>query len=254
MEDKQGYGVNTTTRSAGPEQSASEVTQQEHTLPEEAAPQPTVPGQAVPPESTASAFLAPEKVPPYDVSTEERMVIRGPAVALGIAGVLTVLVAASGGIISFVGPIFGYSGDGASSWYWSYSHVTLWLAPGAVALVAALFVLVLVGPTRRDGGRLGTVVAGSVIMLCGAWFVIGPSAWPVLQSTAGVFVPASPLRELAYQAGYSVGVGVILAALGGVILGLGLRGSRGTLARGNRAGYAESTVSAGTGVPAGTTA
>ena len=62
-------------------------------------------------------------------------------------------------------------------------------------------------------------LAGVIAVLCGAWFVIGPYAWPVITSSSGYFVAASPLRELANVVGYSLGTGVILASLGAFAIG-----------------------------------
>ncbi len=35
---------------------------------------------------------------------------------LGLVGTLAVLTAAWGGIVPYIGPVFGYSGDGSGSW------------------------------------------------------------------------------------------------------------------------------------------
>ncbi|MGH9304537.1 MAG: hypothetical protein ACRDZ5_09020, partial [Acidimicrobiales bacterium] len=61
--------------------------------------------------------------------------------------------------------------------------------------------------------------------LCGAWFVIGPLAWPVLEG-AHVFVGASPLVELTYWIGYSLGPGLLLAMLGGLSMGISVLNRR----------------------------
>ena len=45
--------------------------------------------------------------------------------------------------------------------------------------------------------------AGLLAVMAGAWFVVGPLARPVLSTTGSYFVIASPLRELAFQIGYS---------------------------------------------------
>src|SRR5574340_782616 len=57
-----------------------------------------------------------------------------PAAGIGTLGVLTLLVGAWGGIVPFVGPIFGFSADGTVAWYWNMPHALLWLAPGAAAV------------------------------------------------------------------------------------------------------------------------
>jgi hypothetical protein len=67
---------------------------------------------------------------------------------------------------------------------------------------------------RPGGLKLG----GFLAALCGAWFVMGPVAWPVLEHSR-VFVGASPIHELAYWIGYSLGPGTLLAALGAFVLG-----------------------------------
>jgi hypothetical protein len=69
-------------------------------------------------------------------------------------------------------------------------------------------------PARRFLLAFGGLLAA----VCGAWFVIGPLAWPALRGPA-FFTGASPLRELEYWIGYSLGPGGLLLALGAFILG-----------------------------------
>jgi hypothetical protein len=154
-----------------------------------------------------------------------------PPAGLGAVGVLTLLVGAWGGIVPFVGPTFGFSADGSVSWYWSLAHALLWLAPGAVAVACGLMMLGLVPRAVAGVGRVGSWTTGFVAAVCGAWFVVGPVAWPVLKHSAGVFVPASPIRELAYQVGYSLGPGVLLGMLGAFVMGWAVR-SRHVVTRG----------------------
>jgi hypothetical protein len=134
--------------------------------------------------------------------------------SIEMAGALILLVGAWGGIVPFVGPLFGFSGDGSRSWTWNLPHALLSLAPGAVAVAAGILVMLAGGRLFRPGLKLGGLLAA----LCGAWFVVGPVAWPVLEH-ARVFVTASPQRELAYWIGYSLGPGTLLAALGAFVLG-----------------------------------
>jgi hypothetical protein len=143
-----------------------------------------------------------------------------------MAAVLIFLVGAWGGVVPFVGPAFGFSADGSASWTWNLSHALLWLAPGAAACVGAIGSMGLIRRFTRGRGRVGAAATGLLVTLSGAWFVIGPVSWPVFERSAGVFVPASPLRELSYQVGYSLGPGVLLVMLGGMLLGWALRGRR----------------------------
>ena len=175
----------------------------------------------VPPRSAgASSEGALSRIPPVAPSVT---LPRGPSGRLAVAGGFALVIAAWGGLVPFLGPAIQFSGDGTPSWFWDAPHALLWLVPGAVAFVAAAAVLGFVPTTRRGRGRFSTAAAGFAMALCGAWFVIGPLAWPVLKSSAGVFVPASPLRELDYQMAYSLGPGMLLLLLGGMVIGWGLR-------------------------------
>ena len=71
------------------------------------------------------------------------------------------------------------------------------------------------GPSRRV--ILG--VSGLLAALCGAWLVVGPLAWRVLEGGAFLAVGAPPLRELAYWIGYSLGPGGLLLAFGAFVIG-----------------------------------
>jgi hypothetical protein len=145
-------------------------------------------------------------------------------IGIGTVGFLTVLISAWGGIIPYVGPAFGYSADGRSSWDWTRSHTVLALVPGAIGVVVGLLIL---GETRGlmvGRGRVSLTMAGFVAVICGSWFVIGPFAWPVISTSRTYFAgAASPLRELANLAGYSLGTGVILAGFGAYAIGWATR-------------------------------
>jgi hypothetical protein len=139
-------------------------------------------------------------------------------VSIETAGLFTLLLGAWVGIVAFVGPAFSFSADGTASWTWNLAHSLLFLVPGAVAFVAGLMIIVeglSVGPARRT--VLG--VAGFLVAVCGAWIVVGPFAWAVLESTNFFVAGGSALRELAYWIGYSIGPGGLLLALGAYVLG-----------------------------------
>jgi hypothetical protein len=99
-----------------------------------------------------------------------------------MVGFVALVVSAWGGIVAFVGPTFGFSADGAASWHWDLSHAVLALIPGALGCLAALTFLAPANAsvTRR---RLSLTAAGIIGIASGAWFVIGPLAWPVLVNT-----------------------------------------------------------------------
>jgi len=132
---------------------------------------------------------------------------------LGFSAVLALLVGAWGGIAPYVGPVFGYSPDGTTAWHWALTPGVLALAPGALAVVAAL---ALISDGRR---RLRAGVTGFFLAIAGAWFVIGPLAWRVLEHTGTYFLAASPFRELTYQVGANLGPGLIVLGCGAAALG-----------------------------------
>jgi len=150
--------------------------------------------------------------------------VTGPAGRLAAVGTWIVVVGAWGGLAPFLAPALGLSADGRPSWLWDLPHALLWLVPGAVACLAGAAVLGHVPATRRGRGRVGTGAVGLVVLACGAWFVIGPSAWTILKTSAAVFVPADPLRALVYRVVYSYGPGLVLVLFGGLVMGWGWRG------------------------------
>ncbi len=136
---------------------------------------------------------------------------------LFLAGMVALIVSAWGGIVPFVGPTFGFSADGTGSWYWDLSHALLALIPGAVGCLVGITLMGYSAARSRTSVGLGLI--GVLAVASGAWFAIGPLAWPVLYGTKAYFLNASPLRELAYVVGYALGPGLILAVVGGIAWG-----------------------------------
>jgi hypothetical protein len=158
-----------------------------------------------------------------DQADEEPQRLRVRSLGLALVGVVAVLASAWGGIVPYVGPLFGYSGDGTGSWYWSTPHAVLALAPGALGVFLGL---VVIGEARGvvfGRGRITLAMAGALLMVVGAWFAIGPFAWPVLASTGPYFVSGSHLRVLAYEVGYSIGTGIVLVVCGAFVDGWAAR-------------------------------
>jgi hypothetical protein len=147
---------------------------------------------------------------------------RSFSASLGLIGLIAVVISAWGGAIPYVGPLFGYSADGSPAWTWSLTHTVLALVPGVIGVIVGLSFF---APVRSSsvGRRMGMSLAGIIAIAAGAWFVIGPVAWPVISDVTHYFVPASPLRNLANQVGYSFGPGIILAVCGAFAFGWAAR-------------------------------
>lgn len=170
---------------------------------------------------TGNESFGRSKVEPRDKS----MRLRLGRVGLGTAGVVAVLASAWGGIVPYVGPIFGFSADGAGSWYWNLAHSVLALVPGAIGVLLGLFVIAESRGVTVGKGRLSLATAGTLLILCGAWFAVGPYAWPVLTNSGTYIAASTHTRFLTYELGYSVGVGLVLVMCGAFVAGWASRHS-----------------------------
>jgi hypothetical protein len=145
---------------------------------------------------------------------------------IGVAGAVALLASVWGGVVPYVGPLFNYSADGSGAWQWNLAHSVLALLPGAAGALLGLFVIAESRGITVRHGRMSLATAGILLMVCGAWFAIGPLAWPVLSSGGTYFVAGSHLRILAYEVGYSIGTGIVLVVCGAFIDGRASRHQR----------------------------
>jgi hypothetical protein len=133
-------------------------------------------------------------------------------------GLLIALLGAWGGIVAFVGPVFGYHPTTATSWQWTTTNWLLHLIPGAMALVAGL--VILAWQTEWGSLRSRSVLgfASLLTVVAGAWFVIGPALWPWFQSSPPYGPSTDALTSFVNVVGANLGPGVLLAMLGGMAL------------------------------------
>jgi hypothetical protein len=149
--------------------------------------------------------------------SEQRIVVGPHRRGLGLLCLAILLLGAWGGIVPYIGPRFGYRANASGSYQWTSAHTLLYLIPGAVAVGCALILLVALMLRGRGLPVLKAILA-LVVVAAGAWFVLGPEVWPVFSSSV-VFGPATgPLARLVNQIGYNLGLGVLLAVLGAVLL------------------------------------
>jgi hypothetical protein len=143
--------------------------------------------------------------------------IPGASVGLILGGFLALLISAWAGIIPFVGPTFGFSADGTSSWTWNQVHALGAVVPGAVGVFACAIVLVCARRPMglQSAGSLGA--AGFLLFMSGAWLAVVPVVWPVL--VGSYFHVASPSLTLGYWMGYASGPGILLVLFGGLVMG-----------------------------------
>jgi hypothetical protein len=148
---------------------------------------------------------------------DREVIVSGTSFGLMFASFLALVLSAWAGIVPYIGPTFGFSADGTSSWTWNSAHTYGALVPGAVGVIFSMLVL---ASARRPVGTqsAGTLAsAGFVVFLCGAWLAVFPVVWPVIM--APYFHAASPSMTLANWLGYASGPGILLAAFGAYAMG-----------------------------------
>ncbi len=136
-------------------------------------------------------------------------------------GIPIILVGIWGGLIPFVGPLFGFSMGAGGAWTWTATRAELHVAPGIAAIVGGFAVLFAVQRSRR--------VAGGVLALAaGLWFLAGPTVASattsgrmmghMMMKSTGSAMAMSPLEAF----GYHYGPGAIIAVLAAVAVGMSL--------------------------------
>lgn len=132
-----------------------------------------------------------------------------------LLGICVLALGAWGGIVPYVGPLFGYRMATPNAWTWNTVNWQLHLAPGAAAVIAGILMLV--------GGAWLARLGGWLTLACGGWFVLGPlfaSMW--LTGAPETRVASSSLMQAARPLGYHYGTGLLLAAAGGYLLAAAL--------------------------------
>ena len=154
----------------------------------------------------------------HAAATREAVTARRAAVrpvGAAVAGTGAVLVGIWGAIAGYIGPYFGYHPTAGTAWTWSAQNGLLHLAPGAVAVLAGMLILS-AGPARGGARRLTVAVPALLLLAAGAWFVIGPVAWPMFGTGAAFAAAGRAGTRLLDQAGSSLAPGLALAMFGGM--------------------------------------
>lgn len=130
-----------------------------------------------------------------------------------VVGGLLLLLGLWGGLAPFIGPYLGYGFTPNSPWTFTWGRLWLEIVPAAVTVLAALTLLF-------SGNRLMGVWMSWLAVLAGAWFVIGGAVsrlWHAGTNQAGV-PTGGVLTQVVQQIGLFLGLGVVIAFLGGVAL------------------------------------
>lgn len=142
-------------------------------------------------------------------------------VGAALTGVAALLVGAWGAVAGYVGPYFGFDPVARAVWVANLQNGLLHLLPGAVAAAAGLMLLAM-GPARRSVRGGAFMLPAMLLLAAGAWFVIGPIAWPTFE-TGPAFTPVlGASRALLDVACSSYAPGLAIVMLGGMALKAGL--------------------------------
>jgi hypothetical protein len=137
--------------------------------------------------------------------------------AVVLMAVSAVLLGAWAAIVGFVGPAFDYDATGATTWEWTRTNWLLHLLPGAIVVLAGLIVIMLAraaGPGSRGMIRL----CSFAMIAAGAWLVVGPALAPMFKWGQPYGPTSDATTSFTYQIGANLGPGLLIVALGAMIL------------------------------------
>jgi hypothetical protein len=138
-------------------------------------------------------------------------------IRIGAMATLVILLGAWAALVAFIGPSFDYQATSTSSWQWTTTNWLLHLVPGAVAFAGGLLILALWPRTSAAARGLYRLVTLAVVA-AGAWLVIGPAVWPVIESSSAYGPSDSAWTSFLHQVGANLGPGLLIVFLAGMLL------------------------------------
>lgn len=132
-----------------------------------------------------------------------------------ISGVLLVLLGIWGGLIPFIGPIFGYAYTPDRAWQFTMGRLWLEILPAIATVLGGLMLL-------ASADRRVTIFGGWLAAVAGAWFAVGPTLSRLFNggvAAAGSPASAAPTQAALEEIGFFIGLGVVIVFL--AALGLG---------------------------------
>lgn len=154
-----------------------------------------------------------------------------------ITGILLIALGAWGALLPLIGPHFhfGYGPD-HKTFDFTAARVWLQILPGAVALVAGLFILL-------GGNRISGSIAGYAAAAAGAWFVVGPTLADLRsRGYVGAALGGNDRQHLGSVAAF-YGLGAVILFLAALVIGrLSVVGVRDVRASEKRHGRAEAST------------
>jgi hypothetical protein len=139
--------------------------------------------------------------------------MRAPRTRGVLSGVLLILLGLWGGLLPFAGPYFGFGFAPDDTWVYTTDRLQLSIAPGAVAVLGGLILLV-------SAHRAVAMFGGWLAALGGAWFAVG-AFLATLWDVPGIGAPlgTSEGQIVAEQLSGFIGLGVVIVFLAAFALG-----------------------------------
>jgi hypothetical protein len=131
------------------------------------------------------------------------------------SGALLVLLGIWGGLVPFVGPLFGYAYTPDTAWTYTYGRLLLEILPAAATVLGGLMLL-------GSADRRVTMSGGWLAALAGAWFAVGPTLSRLFNGgvpAAGRPASASATQATLEELGFFIGLGVVVVFLAALSLG-----------------------------------
>lgn len=141
--------------------------------------------------------------------------LRVPRSRGATSGTLLVLLGVWGGLVPFLGPVFGYAFTPDTAWTMTWGRLWLEVLPAAATFLGGL---VLLGTGNRITGHTGAWLAAAG----GAWFIVGQTIsrlWTGGAPQAGTPASTSTLGQVAEQIGFFTGLGAAILFLAAAAMG-----------------------------------
>ena len=132
-----------------------------------------------------------------------------------VSGIALVLLGIWGGIIAFIGPIFGFAYTPDIAWHYTTGRLWLEILPAVATVLGGLILLF---SASRVAIQLGAWLAAAA----GAWFVVGQlfsRLWTGGAPAAGVPAGSRIVQIVLEQIAYFAGLGVVIVFFAALALG-----------------------------------
>lgn len=131
------------------------------------------------------------------------------------SGLLLVLLGIWGGLVPFLGPVFGYAFTPDDAWHFTWGRFWLEVLPAIATVLGGLWLL---ASANRISGWFGAWLAAAG----GAWFIVGPEVsrlWNDGTMAAGSPASSTDLGQVAEWVGFFLGLGAVIVFLAALALG-----------------------------------